>query len=256
MSWARPFHAVRGMPSSASPAMSSSWRRGPSLRSARTRPHRAVHVDAAQQRRGRAQVPLLATRTRRDGEGPVVGCRHHVDRGAHDGRLDDGPVLQRPGQRRPVEVLEPAPQADVARRGVLRLEAGDRFERLGQRQVGPLEQELPGEERAVQAALGQDGVGHRLQRSRAAASPSSRPTRAIASARRTGWAPPGTPGSARDRRSRRSPGRPPSLRSRSVPPRRHGTWPPPRPAPRSARRRAGPARPAAARLRRSRLRRP
>ena len=116
-------------------------------------PHRAVHVDIAQQRRGRAQVPLLATRTRRDGERPVVGRRHHVDGGAHDGRLDDGPVLQRPGQLRPAEVLEPAPRADVAGRGVLRLEAGDRFERLGQRQTGPLEEELPGEERAVEAAL-------------------------------------------------------------------------------------------------------
>ena len=76
-----------------------------------------------------------------------------MDRGTHDGRLDAGTVLKRPGQRRPVEALEPAPQADVARRGVLRLEAGDRFERLGQRQAGPLEKELPGEERAVQAAL-------------------------------------------------------------------------------------------------------
>ena len=95
-------------------------------------PHRAVHVDVAQQRRGRAQVPLLAARTRRDGERPVVGRRHHVDRGAHDGRLDDGPILERPGQLRS-EVLEPAPQPDVARRGVLRLQAADRFERLGQR---------------------------------------------------------------------------------------------------------------------------
>ena len=112
---------------------------------------------------------MLAARARGERERPVVGRGHHVDRGAHDGRLDDGPVLQRPGQLRPVEVLEPGPQADVARWGVLRLQAGDRFERIGQRTTGPLEEELPAEHGAVEPSLIEDGVGHVPQRSRAAA---------------------------------------------------------------------------------------
>ena len=96
----------------------------------------------------------------------VVGRRHHVDRGPHHRCLDDGPVLERPGQLRPSEVLEPAPRADVAAGAycVCRPPTASSASVSGR----PDFEELPGKERAVQAALGQDGVGHRPQRSRAA----------------------------------------------------------------------------------------
>ena len=56
---------------------------------------------------------------------------------------------------------QPRPQPDVARRRVLRLEAADLLDRLGDGQRRALEQQLAGEERAVEVALGEDPLGHR-----------------------------------------------------------------------------------------------
>jgi hypothetical protein len=94
--------------------------------------HGAVHVHAAKLGRGGAQVPALAAGPCGEREGPVVVCRNHVDRRAHDRRLDHAPILQRTCQRVPAEVADAAPQADIAGRGVLRLETADRFERVRQ----------------------------------------------------------------------------------------------------------------------------
>jgi hypothetical protein len=91
----------------------------------------------------------------RDGEGPEVALRDDVDRRAHQRRLHDLPPLQRPREVTQGEPVEPRPEADVRGRRVLRLQAADSLERPRHRQPGALEQELPRQQRAVQAALAQ-----------------------------------------------------------------------------------------------------
>jgi len=56
-----------------------------------------------------------------------------VDRVPHQRGLHDGAPLERGGQRVALEALQPRPQADVHRRRVLRLDAGDLLERVRQR---------------------------------------------------------------------------------------------------------------------------
>jgi hypothetical protein len=72
-----------------------------------------------------------------------------VDRRPHEGGLDHAPVLERRGEVPTAEVAQPGPQPDVARRRVLRLEAAHLLDRLGDRQLHPLEEQLSGEQRAV-----------------------------------------------------------------------------------------------------------
>ena len=55
---------------------------------------------------------------------------------------------------------EPRPKADIARRRVLRLERPDLLDGAGQRQVRPLEQQLAGQDGAVQVPGRQDPLGH------------------------------------------------------------------------------------------------
>ena len=73
----------------------------------------------------------------------------------------DAPVLQGLRQGLAAEAGQPRPQPDVAGRRVLRLEAADLLDRLGDGQRRALQEELAGEQGAVQRALGEDPVGHR-----------------------------------------------------------------------------------------------
>jgi hypothetical protein len=84
-----------------------------------------------------------------------------VDCRAHERRLDDAAPLERPRQGVALEILEARPQADVTGRRVLHLEAADPLERARDRQAPALEQELPGEESAVQLALREHAPAHR-----------------------------------------------------------------------------------------------
>ena len=92
---------------------------------------------------------------------PEPGAADHVDRRPHERGLDDAPILQRRGQRVAPEAGQPRPQPHVARWGVLGLEAADLVDRLGDGQRRALQEQLAGEERAVQGALGEDPLGHR-----------------------------------------------------------------------------------------------
>src|SRR5688500_6204852 len=90
-----------------------------------------------------------------DGEGPVVAPRDHVDRDADEGALDDALAPECARAVLPAEAFEPRPETDVRRGGVLRLQAADLLERARDRELRPLEQKLPREQRAVQLSLGQ-----------------------------------------------------------------------------------------------------
>ena len=91
---------------------------------------------------------------------PVLAPRYDVDRRPHERRLDDGPLLEGLGQRRTTEAGEPGPQPDVARRRVLRLEPADLLDGVLERDRRAFEQQLAGEQRAVEGAAGQDAFGH------------------------------------------------------------------------------------------------
>ncbi len=115
-----------------------------------------LHPPFGWQRLG-AQRPLLLGPLGAHRELPVVAPRNHVDRGSHEGRLDDGAVLEGPGQVIPLEPGHARPEPHVAGRRVLRLEPADPLDGLGQRDPGPLEEQLTLEERPIQDAPRQDG---------------------------------------------------------------------------------------------------
>lgn len=80
-----------------------------------------------------------------------------MDRHSHERPLNNRPFLQRAREVVALEALKPRPEADVHRRRVLRLQTGDALKRLGKRRSSPLEEELAGEQRAVEGALCQGG---------------------------------------------------------------------------------------------------
>ena len=92
---------------------------------------------------------------------PVLASRNDVDRHPHQRRLDHRPVLEGVGQRVATEGRETRPQPDIARRGVLGLEAADLLDRLRDGQRCPLEQQLAREQGAVQRRHAEDRFGHR-----------------------------------------------------------------------------------------------
>ncbi len=105
-----------------------------------------------------AEPPRAPRLADRHGERPVVGLRHEVDRGAEQRRLDDRAPLESTRQRRPLEPVQPAPEADVHRRRVLRLDAADPLERSWDRRPTALEQQLPREQGSVQLKLREDAL--------------------------------------------------------------------------------------------------
>ena len=92
----------------------------------------------------------------RVGDRPEVPGGHHVDGGAHEGRLDDSAPMQGPVEVAAAEAVETRPQADVRRRRVLRLDATHPFHRHRQAAAVPVQQSLPREHRPVQLALRED----------------------------------------------------------------------------------------------------
>jgi len=94
--------------------------------------------------------PAPARVANRDGERPVIALGDQVDRRAHQRRLDDRPALERAGQRVTLQALHARPEPEVHRRRVLRLKAGNSLERSRNGQPRPIEQQLPGQQRAVQ----------------------------------------------------------------------------------------------------------
>ena len=83
-----------------------------------------------------------------------------MDRRAHQRPLDDAAALERTGQLVALEAFDARPEADVHRRRVLRLDPADPVERLRNRRFRALEEQLPGQEGAIQLALGEHTLGH------------------------------------------------------------------------------------------------
>jgi hypothetical protein len=105
----------------------------------------------------RPRLPLLA---QGEHQRPEVATRDDVDRVSHQRRLHEAAPLERAGQRVALEALQPRPEPDVRGGRVLRLEAADLLHGARQRQRLALEQELAGQQRAVQVASGEDALGH------------------------------------------------------------------------------------------------
>ena len=125
-----------------------------------------LHVDPLQVAPDGPGPPLPAGGPDGLGERRVVGGRDDVDGDPEQGRLDRPPVLEGPGQVVTAEVAQPRPQADVRRRGVLGLEAGDLLQRLGEGVAGALEEELAGQQGPVELAGGEHALGHGRQSTR------------------------------------------------------------------------------------------
>ena len=104
----------------------------------------------------RADPPLLTRRADASGEVPVVARRDDVDRRAHERPLDGTPPLE--GTREVVEseAVEDRPEPDVRGWGVLRLEPGDPLERAPDRDPSAGEEQLAGEDGAVERPCRED----------------------------------------------------------------------------------------------------
>ena len=89
---------------------------------------------------------------RRGAYAPVLAPRHDVDRHPHQRRLDDAAVLEGRRERVAREVAQSRPQPDVARWRVLRLEAADLLDRVGDRERRAFEEELARQQGAIQGA--------------------------------------------------------------------------------------------------------
>ena len=100
--------------------------------------------------------PVLADR---GGEEPEVPPGRHVDRGPHHPGLHDRLPLQRSREVVAPEAVQPGPEGDVPRGGVLRLEAPDAFDRPGDVRAESLQEALSSEEGTVQLSLGQRSAG-------------------------------------------------------------------------------------------------
>ncbi len=121
------------------------------LQLVRARRHGRLAV-AARHRVRVAQDPGTAGLPNAQGVPPELACRDHVDGRSHERRLDDGPVLEGGRQGRSLEAREAGPQPDIPRRRVLGLKPAHLLDGLGDRQVGPLEQELSSEQGALEGA--------------------------------------------------------------------------------------------------------
>jgi hypothetical protein len=106
----------------------------------------------------RAGEPLAEYRTGDQRKWPVVIARHQVDRPAQQCPLHYGALRERGGQLVAVELAHARPQADIHRRRVLRLNATHLFQDARDRQAERLEQPLPGQQSAVELALGDHGT--------------------------------------------------------------------------------------------------
>jgi hypothetical protein len=120
--------------------------------------HQGVHLGGGQPGTGEPRVRQAGPAQRRLERGvqhPVVTGMHRVQRDPHQGRLDDGAVGEGLVQLRGLEPGHPVPQRDVRRRRVLRLDRDDAVNRLRHGQPLAVQQELPGQRRAVQLTGGE-----------------------------------------------------------------------------------------------------
>ena len=78
----------------------------------------------------------------------------------HRRRPDHAALLEQPGELERIETLQSRPQLVVRVPGLLRLECDEVLDGALDRQVDALEQHLAGEQRAVERASTQDGIGH------------------------------------------------------------------------------------------------
>jgi hypothetical protein len=85
-----------------------------------------------------------------------------VDGGSLERCLDRRATLERAGERVALEVGQPRPEAYVAGRRVLGLQAADLLEGLGNWDVGAFEQQLAGKERAIERAPGKNRLCDRV----------------------------------------------------------------------------------------------
>ena len=119
----------------------------------------AIEVDAFERRaEQRAQAPLhhrLHERT----DLQAVTRGDDVQRPAHERDPHDEPPVDHLGELVGEEVLEARPQAEVRAVGVLRLQAYEMLERLADAQRLTPQQELAFEQRTVEGARAQDGLG-------------------------------------------------------------------------------------------------
>ena len=113
-----------------------------------------------------AQPRLLPGRAAADRERPIVARRHEVDGRAKERALDDSALFERAGEVTEGEPLQPAPEPDVRRGGVLGLDAPDAFDGPHQRQPRPLEEELTREQGAIEVSNREHGLGHGCDRIR------------------------------------------------------------------------------------------
>src|SRR3954454_20183110 len=88
----------------------------------------------------RTQPPVAQRLVDGGRERPEVALRDEVDRRAHQGRLDRGATFERASEVVSTEPFEPRPQADVAARRILVLEAVYPLERAKDRQAPSLQQ--------------------------------------------------------------------------------------------------------------------
>src|SRR5882672_10962814 len=91
------------------------------------------------------------------GEQGIVVTGDHVDRGPHQGPLNDAATLEGLRQLVALEPGDTRPEPDVSRGRILRLQTTHALECPRERKVDALEQQLPPQERPVQLPLGQRG---------------------------------------------------------------------------------------------------
>src|SRR5581483_9844477 len=94
-------------------------------------------------------------------EGERVLGSEEMDRAAHAPDANGLPGLDQHFQFRRVELLDPAPQADIRRFGRLRLHAGKPRQRVRDWRALTDEQHLPSEQRAIEVARRQRLAGTR-----------------------------------------------------------------------------------------------
>ena len=91
---------------------------------------------------------------------PVVGG-HEMDGGPeHRCRPDHAALLEQPGELERIETLQSRPELVVRVPGLLRLQGDDVLDGGFDREVHALQEELAREQRTIERAAAQDGIGH------------------------------------------------------------------------------------------------
>ncbi len=127
------------------------------------RPHagrHSLHVDAFEWLPLNPGPPVPTAFPYPRGEEWIVAGGHDVDRGSHQGALDGPTLLQGLGQVLATESLQARPESHICRRGVLCLEAGHALKGVDEWNPRAFEEQLSGQQRAVEFGGGEDALGH------------------------------------------------------------------------------------------------